>query len=219
MDDENPQQSDAPPHPRRQPKQLRSRELVRAIREAGLLLLAEEGPESLNTNRIALRAGVGIASLYRYYPNKEAVLADIFEARIEQIDAGYRETLASPAFQRKTLREKLRQMVEVPVMISRELLALHRDFFRAHHARFEISYRRGPEGEPSWVQWSEHWWRDNLAAHRDELRVGNSDLAALIVLSGLRGAIDNAVARYPEYFDQPEFVEEMVDMAERYLLK
>ncbi len=219
MDDENPQQTESPPRPRRQPKQLRSRELVRAICEAGLLLLAEEGPEALNTNRIAERAGVGIASLYRYFPNKEAVLAAIFEARIDEIDAGYRETLASLDFQQKTLRQKLRQMVEVPVMISRELLALHQEFFRAHHARFEISYRSGPEGESSWVQWSENWWRENLAAHRDELRVGNPDQAALIVLSGLRGAIDNAVARYPEYFDQPEFVEEMVDMAERYLLK
>jgi len=219
MDDEDPQQSEFPPQPRRQPKQLRSRELVRAIREAGLLLLAEEGPAALNTNRIAERAGVGIASLYRYYPNKEAVLADIFEARIEEIDAGYRKTLASADFQRASLRAKIRQMVEVPVMISRELLALHREFFRAHHARFEISYRRGPDGEPNWVQWSENWWRENLAAHRDELRVGNLDQAALIVLSGLRGAIDNAVARYPEYFDQPEFIEEMVDMAERYLLE
>ena len=103
--------------------------------------------------------------------------------------------------------------------ISRELLALHREFFRAHHPHFEISYRRGPEGEPSWVEWSERWWREILAIHRDELRVGHVDVAALIVLSGLRGAIDNAVARYPEYFDEPEFVDEMVDMAERYLLK
>ena len=219
MDDESPPQNESPAHPRRQPKQLRSKELVRAIREAGLLLLAEEGPEALNTNRIAERAGVGIASVYRYFPNKEAVVADIFEARIAEIDARYREILASLDFQQKTLREKLRQMVEIPVMISRELLALHQEFFRAHHAHFEISYRRGPEGEASWVQWSENWWRENLAAHRDELRVNNVDHAALIVLSGLRGAIDNAVARYPAYFDQPEFVEEMIDMAERYLLK
>ncbi|MAG29422.1 MAG: TetR family transcriptional regulator [Deltaproteobacteria bacterium] len=219
MNDENSEPDEPPPHPRRMPQQLRSRELVRAIREAGLLLLGEEGPEALNTNRIAERAGVGIASLYRYYPNKDAVLADIFEARIEEIDEEYREILARPDFQRKSLREKLRQMVEVPVMISRELLALHQKFFRAHHRHFEISYRRGPEGEPSWVEWSERWWRDTLAIHRDELRVGNVDLAALIVLSGLRGAIDNAVARYPEYFDEPEFVDEMVDMAKRYLLK
>jgi AcrR family transcriptional regulator len=192
---------------------------VQAIREAGLMLLAEGGSRLLTTNHIAERAGVGIGSLYRYFPNKEAILADIFDARVDEIDASYRETLGDSGFRARSLREKIRQMVEVPVSISRELLSLHRDFFRAHHPHFEISYRPGPRGEASWVQWSERWWRETLHEHRAELRVGNIDLAALVVLSGLRGAIDNAVQRYPEYFDEPGFVEEMIDMAERYLLR
>lgn len=209
----------SPPGPRRRPSQSRSRDVVRAIREAGLLLLAEGGPALLTTNHIAERAGVGIGSLYRYYPNKEAILADIFEARVDEIDANYRKIVATPEFRALSLRDKIRRMVEVPVGLSRELLSLHRDFFRAHHPHFEISYRPGPRGEASWVQWSEQWWRETLLEHRAELRVSNLDHAALVVLSGLRGAIDNAVQRYPEYFDQPAFVAEMIDMAERYLLR
>ena len=67
---------------RRSPKQLRSRAIVDAIVQAGRELLANEGASSLTTNRIAERAGVSIGSLYRYFPNKDAVLAAIYDADI-----------------------------------------------------------------------------------------------------------------------------------------
>ncbi|MCP4908802.1 MAG: hypothetical protein GY910_27820 [bacterium] len=58
-----------------------------------------------------------------------------------------------------------------------------------------------------------------MVAHRDEWRVSNSGQAVWIVLSGLRGAIDHAVAHHPEYLKGREFIEERVEMAEHYLLK
>ena len=147
--------TDTPPMPRRRPQQSRSRELVRAIREAGLAILAEEGAAGLTTNRIAERAGVGIASLYRYYPDKEAILADLFDEKVRAIDQFYRDTIAGQSLDVLPLREKIHCLVATPVAISRDLLALHRDFFQHHHLRFEISYRHGPDGERSWEEWAE----------------------------------------------------------------
>src|SRR5262245_39905095 len=61
--------SERVPPPRRRPKQARSQAIVKAIQEACLRILKEEGPDAVNTNRIAEVAGVNIASVYRYFPN------------------------------------------------------------------------------------------------------------------------------------------------------
>jgi len=63
--------------PRKQPSQERSRFTVEAILEAAADILVREGFARLTTNRIADRAGVNIASLYQYFPGKEAIVAEL----------------------------------------------------------------------------------------------------------------------------------------------
>ena len=59
---------------RKQPRQARSNELVRAILQAAVQVLAEEGAQRFTTARVAEKAGVSIGSLYQYFPNKAAIL-------------------------------------------------------------------------------------------------------------------------------------------------
>jgi AcrR family transcriptional regulator len=59
---------------RKQPKQARSAELVAAILEAAVQVLAEEGAQRFTTARVAEKAGVSVGSLYQYFPNKAAIL-------------------------------------------------------------------------------------------------------------------------------------------------
>ncbi|WP_117195628.1 TetR family transcriptional regulator [Rhizobium terrae] len=59
---------------RKRPKQARSNELVQAILQAAVQVLAEEGAQRFTTARVAERAGVSIGSLYQYFPNKAAIL-------------------------------------------------------------------------------------------------------------------------------------------------
>ncbi|HSI50241.1 MAG TPA: TetR family transcriptional regulator [Ideonella sp.] len=59
---------------RRLPKQARSNDLVAAILEAALQVLAKEGARRFTTTRVAERAGVSIGSVYQYFPNKAAIL-------------------------------------------------------------------------------------------------------------------------------------------------
>ena len=47
--------------------------------EAAARILKKEGPTAFTTNRIADVAGVGIGSLYQYFPNKLAILRDLQE--------------------------------------------------------------------------------------------------------------------------------------------
>lgn len=59
---------------RKQPQQARSTELVAAILDAAVQVLAKEGAQRFTTARVAERAGVSVGSVYQYFPNKAAIL-------------------------------------------------------------------------------------------------------------------------------------------------
>src|SRR5947209_6999067 len=62
------------PQLRNVPIQARSRERLRRILDAADELLVAEGAEAFNTNRIAQYADVPVGSVYRYFPDKEAIV-------------------------------------------------------------------------------------------------------------------------------------------------
>lgn len=59
---------------RRKPKQARSNDLVSAILQAAIQVLAKEGAQRFTTTRVAERAGVSVGSVYQYFPNKASIL-------------------------------------------------------------------------------------------------------------------------------------------------
>ena len=62
---------------KRAPTQTRALETCERILDAAANLLGEVGIERLSTNLICERAGLSPPALYRYYPNKYAVLAEL----------------------------------------------------------------------------------------------------------------------------------------------
>jgi len=104
---------------RRAPTQERSRALVERILEATLTELNRSGARSLTTNRIAERAGIDIASLYRYFGSKEAILVEITERWYAKIQAVYARHPAT-ALGERSLVEHLRRVFdeieEIPEM-------------------------------------------------------------------------------------------------------
>lgn len=63
--------------PLKMPSQKRSWATYNALLEATTYILIEQGYEGLTTNHVAERAGVNIASLYQYFPNKDALVATL----------------------------------------------------------------------------------------------------------------------------------------------
>jgi len=59
---------------RRKPKQARSADLLQAILQAAIQVLAKEGAHRFTTTRVAERAGVSVGSVYQYFPNKASIL-------------------------------------------------------------------------------------------------------------------------------------------------
>lgn len=115
--------------PRKWPRQARSRATVDVILEATALLL-EEG-KSCSTNAIAERAGVGIATLYQYFPGRDEVIAALSRQVRERLVHAVAEALVTAC--RQSLRDGLRSLILAAVQVDRErpLLASRLDEIEA----------------------------------------------------------------------------------------
>jgi AcrR family transcriptional regulator len=80
--------------PRKKPRQERSAATVAAIIQAAAYILRKRGYAATTTNLIAERAGVNIASLYQYFPNKEAILGALIQRHGEEVRAALAEVMA-----------------------------------------------------------------------------------------------------------------------------
>lgn len=56
-----------------------------AIREAALRLIARLGYEALSMRRLAQEVGLAPGALYRYFPNKQAILFRLMERHMEEL--------------------------------------------------------------------------------------------------------------------------------------
>jgi AcrR family transcriptional regulator len=78
---------------RRAPSQARSKATVEAILEAAARIIRREGEAALTTNRIAEVAGVGVGSLYGYFPDKAAIQLALARRMLAEGDAAVLATL------------------------------------------------------------------------------------------------------------------------------
>ena len=61
------------------PSQSRAKQTVELLLDTAAGLLADEGVGAFNTNRLAEEAGVTVPTVYRYFPNKLAVIEALAE--------------------------------------------------------------------------------------------------------------------------------------------
>ena len=73
-----------PAQRRRTPVQARSRATVDRICTAAAEILQEAGWGAFNTNAVASRAGVSITAIYSYFPDKYAIVNEIFNRMSER---------------------------------------------------------------------------------------------------------------------------------------
>jgi AcrR family transcriptional regulator len=70
--------------PRKTPQQVRSMQTRKDILEATTRLLNRKPFGEVSTNHIAKKTGISIGTLYKYYPNKDAILADLSMTFMQQ---------------------------------------------------------------------------------------------------------------------------------------
>jgi AcrR family transcriptional regulator len=190
--------------PRKLPTQDRARSTVDAIIFAAAHILRTEGSERLTTNRIAQIAGVSIGSLYQYFPNKTAVVAELRARHTHWFDEEIRARTGRP--HSGSLRDAIRPAIERLIAMHRVDPDLHRVLAlseRAVDADDERAYRA--------------LVRDFLVAEAPRLRPLDPELASLIVVRALEAIIHRTALEAPAHLDAPVFVSEVVELVARYV--
>ena len=108
---------------------LRMRVILRRLAASDYSHMLANGLEAITTTQIAERAGVGIGSLYQYFPNKNALLAAVVQRHVGEVvdatiaacrsvhGAGIREmcaTMMSAFVDAKTRRPEVSRALYLP---------------------------------------------------------------------------------------------------------
>lgn len=104
---------------RAKPLQARGKERVRIILAAALELFKEKGVEETTTNDIATRAAIPIGSLYRYYPNKDAIVIALTDLYVNDICDIFKNISQHPLLPHLSWDEILLLMVDSWVTYAR----------------------------------------------------------------------------------------------------
>lgn len=131
----------------------RSEQARRAILQSTLDLLKQVGFSDLSIEAIAARAGVGKATVYRWWPNKAALVIDAFVSAVgEELRFPYSGSAPN------TLREQMRRWTAV---------------FRSPLGRIVAAVIGAGQSEPEILRaFREHWVEPRRREAREILRKG-----------------------------------------------
>jgi AcrR family transcriptional regulator len=188
--------------PRKQPRQARARDTVEAILQAATYILHKAGYEAMTTNQIADRAGVNIASLYQYFPNKQAILAELARRHVNEARGRLAATLAElRAKRRVSLRATVRAMIDVTCAEHAIDPQLHEIFtiwgsrVGLPHVTTEVDATIDAESQ-AWVE----SMRGDLA---------DPELALWIARTAIHAVVHLAFVERPEIAAKPELADEL----------
>jgi AcrR family transcriptional regulator len=194
--------------PRKIPAQERSRATVDAIIQASTYILNETGWDGLNTNAIAERAGVNIASLYQFFPNKQAVIAELQHRHVTSIRADLQHALLRMSEQ-PTLRAALTVIAEMVVKEHRNAPEVH----KAISEELPLSQRctQDSQGEI---------FEQMLNALQPFMKnVPNPELATYMVGISMQAIVHQVTNQRPELLNHSSLVDELVTLVERFLIR
>jgi TetR/AcrR family transcriptional regulator, mexCD-oprJ operon repressor len=113
----------------RQPLQQR---VAAAILDGAARILAVQG-EQASMNDVAAAAGVARATVYRYFPNRQALLDELARAAVSEADEG----LASARIDEVSPEEGVARAVRALVDVGDSFVLLARERVRSEPERFE----------------------------------------------------------------------------------
>lgn len=196
----------APEKPRRAPRQTRAQRTVDFILEAAAYILSEDGLEGFTTNRVAERAGVNIASLYQYFPNKNAILEALQVRHVGAPADGSAQFL--DRLRELPLEAAVRVIVDVALDMHARHPAMHKLFLEVlprqtrhpndHHEQERIS------------QLTEVLAPKSRISRRPEMTM-------FVTRHALRSLVHEAVCDRPEWLMDPDFRDELVKLVVNYL--
>lgn len=197
------------PQPRKQPVQARSRALVDAVAEACLRILEKEGEDALTVNRIAEVSGATVGSIYQYFPNKDSMIAAVYERILDQESTQLYEMREQ--LKGLPLPATLRQVFANMIRVEQRLHSLSQSFHMRYRTALHLGQWHAPRG--STQEFINTTWLPLLQIHASEVQTDTPDLAAYLMGQGLREIIHSAVQDVPELARGDAFLDMLVAMA------
>jgi len=197
--------------PRKLPRQDRSRETVDALLEATSQVLVAEGYDHTSTNKIALKAGVSIGSLYQYFPNKESLVAALIERHYLEMAAICKESIGKDV-QQVTLQQLIRDTI-------RAMVAIHAVNPKLHAVLQEQIPKVGKLKNLMELHLeTREMVRRQLEMRRDDIRVQDLAIAAFVVVETVDSLIHATLLQEdPTHWTPEKIVDEIADLLLAYL--
>jgi AcrR family transcriptional regulator len=197
----------------RRPTQRRGEGTVEAIRAAAARLLRTRDFARVSIADIARAAGVGVGTLYHYYPSKEALLldlrADLFRRSTESLIRGFR----TPIRDGRTFVRRFEALLRSWIRMSVESRGLERAVAALSFAREAFSEEVRRQELPVLAAVA-----GLIRAHAPLLRPVDPEVAARVVVLLVEAVVTRAM-REPDLSRKPEaVVREVARMVARYLI-
>ncbi|MDG2520322.1 helix-turn-helix domain containing protein [Caulobacter segnis] len=109
---------DTPLDPKLAPTQARARATFETVLATAGALLAEVGFERLSTNMVCQRAGLTPPALYRYFPNKYAILSELGRRLMDAQDEAVFAWIAEGGLEARTLEEAVAKNLAVQTRVN-----------------------------------------------------------------------------------------------------
>lgn len=194
---------------RKEPRQRRSQSTVDSIKQAALLLLKERGVRGLGTDAIAERAGVSIGSLYQYFPNRDAILASLYEDI----------SMESSAMLKSGIPHLLNAPTEQAVKLTIDLLL---SIYEKHHTvllelKDELPHLRLTEQPFAFSVLAHSSTRAYLSHRTDTQRPVDLERKAFFLEQIILSCINGYITSKPERLTRPVFIKDLTRIITAYL--
>lgn len=201
--------TDIPLKSRRRPVQSRSKVTQNAILEAFVRLLLERGYARLTIRDIVAIAGVGLGTLYEYFPNKKSIAANCIHQRFKGV--GEHLLVRIDELRGKPLAEMADALLETMIALHTErkeewsaLIFLERQIsdeqaYRTLYARFVDI------------------WTQAIRASSDAARFEPAEEAAYVLHASVYGLLYQTLMCRPQMVGTDLFRRQMGDLVHGYL--
>lgn len=197
-------------NPRKIPKQGRAKRTVESILVAAAHILAKEGCDAVNTNRIAELAGISIGSLYQYFPCKEAIMTALIERHaLKMMDLV--ETIL--------LKDKDQRFKETVEKLVKESIRVAKTDEHLHHLEFDqIPDAFHLEQVSTTKRYIKSAIQDYFETKKNEVQTNDFDLTAFIFFNTLVTSVHEVATDKSNYLGHKQLEAELTNLMLNYVM-
>lgn len=204
---------------RRQPSQRRAHVTVEIIAEAALQLLMQEDWADISMNRVAERAGFAVGTLYQYFPSKETLAIEVYEAHRRSVIQTLSTIRRNAMIERWELALFMRRVVDLMVWefaggvtggsIPADIQALRRFTRQGWHLGSEETMQRCHKQSGDQID----MFLQHVRHSSPDIKVRTDPIAIYTVTRGLYGVVRSASEERSLLLDTDQFPQELTRMS------